>query len=193
MLRRRLGSVGAGCTIDRGARFEGVLANIHLGDNVTIGHGAILRCTDDASKIEIGAGSVIQPQTYLETHVGGHIVLGKNNSVNPFCVLYGHGGLRTGDYVRIAAHAVIIPANHVFASLDKPICKQGLTKQGIVIGSDVWIGAGVRLLDGVTVGAGAVLAAGAVVIENVPDYAVVGGVPARIIKASRADPASAKE
>lgn len=57
----------------------------------------------------------------------------------------------------------------------------------IVIGSDVWIATGVTVLSGVRVGHGAVLAAGAVVTRDVPDFAVVGGVPARVIR-HRFDP-----
>jgi acetyltransferase-like isoleucine patch superfamily enzyme len=56
------------------------------------------------------------------------------------------------------------------------------TNGDIIIGNDVWIGTGVTILSGVTIGDGAVLATGAIVTKNVPDYAIVGGVPARVIK-----------
>ena len=52
----------------------------------------------------------------------------------------------------------------------------------IAIGNDVWIGARVIVMDGITIGDGAIIAANAVVVKNVPPYAVVGGVPAKIIK-----------
>lgn len=56
------------------------------------------------------------------------------------------------------------------------------TKGNINIGDDVWIGQGVQIMSGVTVGQGAVIAAGAIVTKNVPNYAVVGGIPAKVIK-----------
>lgn len=52
----------------------------------------------------------------------------------------------------------------------------------VIIGNDVWIGEGVHILDGVKISDGAIVAAGAMVVKDVPPYAVVGGVPARVIK-----------
>jgi len=65
------------------------------------------------------------------------------------------------------------------------ICSMGneaFSKGNIVIDDDVWIGYGVTILSGVHIGQGAVVAAGAVVTKDVPPYAIVGGVPAKIIK-----------
>jgi acetyltransferase-like isoleucine patch superfamily enzyme len=97
-------------------------------------------------------------------------------------VLYGHGGLNIGDNARIAAHVVIVPANHVFMEADVPIAHQGETRMGVTIGSDVWIGAGALILDGVTIGAGAVVGAGTVVTRDVPELTVVVGNPARVLR-----------
>ena len=180
-LQERLGAWGEGAVLGQGVEIVGEIASICVGKGVSIGDGARLVCSPGGS-ITLGAGTIIQPRAYLDTGKGGHIRLGEHNSVNPYCVIYGHGGLSTGAFVRIAAHTVIIPANHVFEDPNVPIARQGLRKHGITIGNDVWIGAGCQILDGVTVGNGAVIAAGSVVNRPVEPFTVVGGVPARVLK-----------
>ncbi|MFY1666488.1 acyltransferase [Pseudomonas sp. Pseu.R1] len=173
---------GEGAQIAPDACFEGCLENIVIGKRVVIKSGARLICTNAQSRIVIGDGSVIQYGAIVETGPGGSIELGRSNSLNPYCVVYGHGGLKTGDYVRIAAHTVIIPANHVYDDPNVVIAKQGLTRIGIVMGNDIWVGTGCRILDGVNIADGAILAAGSVVNKPVERGAIVGGVPARLIK-----------
>lgn len=155
--------------------------NIEVGRNVLIGDHVTIDCDREESQIRIGDGTAILPYAMLLT-CGGSISFGEQCSVNPFCMLYGHGGLTIGNFVRIATHVVIIPANHRFDDLELPITKQGVTKTGIVIEDDVWIGAGVTILDGVRIRRGCVVAAGAVVDTDCGPYEVVGGVPAKVIK-----------
>ncbi|MGH9962131.1 MAG: acyltransferase, partial [Pyrinomonadaceae bacterium] len=174
--------VGEGCKIESGAEFRGFYGGIRLGKKVTISRHAYLHCYDDSSTLEIGDRGIVMPYAMLMTHPGGRIRLGNDCSVNPFTVLYGHGGLEIGSDVRIAAHTVIIPANHVFTDPEVPIRLQGLTKQGIVIGDNVWIGANCVILDGCHIGSGSVIAAGTVLSTSVPPTSVVGGVPGRVIK-----------
>lgn len=112
---------------------------------------------------------------------GGNIRIGADCSVNPYCVLYGHGGLKIGDGVRIATQSVFIPSNHNYTDASTFIFKQGETMQGIVVEDDVWFGTGVRVLDGVRIGRGAVIGAGAVVTKDVDPNGVYVGVPARKI------------
>lgn len=179
------GKIGLDCKIGNNIEWVGCLENIEIGNRARIGDGARIVCTDVNAGIYIGDDCVIQPRAIIETGPGGNIKLGNHNSINPHCVIYGHGGLLTGDYVRIAANSVIIPANHIFEDPSIPISRQGLSKKGITIGNDVWIASGCQILDGVTIGDGAVIAAGAVVNRDVLPFSVVGGVPAKIIKMRR--------
>jgi acetyltransferase-like isoleucine patch superfamily enzyme len=131
--------------------------------------------------ITIGRNCEIHPMSMLLTY-GGDIRIGDNCSVNPFTIIYGHGGVHIGDGVRIAAHTVIIPANHNISSDGTPIYLSGYTAKGIAVGDHVWIGAGARILDGVSIGSNAVIGAGSVVTRSVPENAVAVGNPARVIK-----------
>lgn len=115
--------------------------------------------------------------------VRGDVVFGAECSVNPYACI--SGKVRFGSFVRIASHASIVGFNHGMARTDIPIHAQPLETRGIVIGDDVWIGANAVILDGVTIGSGAVVAAGAIVTRDVPDWAIVGGAPARVLKLRR--------
>jgi acetyltransferase-like isoleucine patch superfamily enzyme len=154
--------------------------NIRIGSNCKISRKAILE-TPFGGKIVIGNNCDISAYSFLSTY-GGDIIIGDDCSVNPFCVIYGHGKLKIGNKVRIATQTVIIPANHDFSRTDIPIMDQPELREGITIGNDVWIGSGVKIMDGVHIGDGVVVAAGSVVTKSIPEYAVVAGVPARIIK-----------
>lgn len=145
-----------------------------------ISDAAVLQ-TNLGGSIVIGTGTEISHGAILMTY-GGFIKMGENCSINPYVVLYGHGGLTIGDNVLIAAHTVVIPSNHIFKDPHVLIRFQDETKKGIVIEDDVWIGAGCQILDGIIIGKGAVVGAGSVVTKDVPPYVVVAGVPAKIIK-----------
>ena len=89
--------------------------------------------------------------------------------------------LIVGDNTIIGAYVQIIDHNHSFKK-DDLIKNQNAQIENVLVGKDVWIGAGAKILCGVKVGKGAVIGANAVVTKDIPDYAVVGGVPARIIR-----------
>lgn len=172
-------SLGKRSRISVRARLRGPAAAIVVGNDGWLDDECVLDARSGGF-IRIGERAEIHRHALFMTY-GGEIRIGRNCSVNPFCVLYGHGGLTVGDNVRIAAHVVIVPANHNFKRLDVPIAEQGVTARGISIGNDVWIGAGARVLDGVKIGDGAIVAAGAVVTTDVAPLEIVGGTPARRI------------
>ena len=125
---------------------------------------------------------VLGEQSWIAGHalVRGDVEFGAHCTVNPYAMI--SGKVRCGDGVRIASHVSIVGFNHGFDDPSVPIYRQKHETLGIVIEDDVWIGANAVLLDGVTVGRGAVIAAGAVVSKDVPPMAIVGGVPARVVR-----------
>lgn len=109
-----------------------------------------------------------------------HFSLGDRSSVGDNTYILGKVSI--GNDVMMAANCAFIASNHNTKRLDIPMNQQGGTDAPIIIGDDVWICYGSTVCAGVTVGDGAIIAAGSVVTKDVPPYAVVGGVPAKIIK-----------
>ncbi|NOU71218.1 acyltransferase [Paenibacillus sp. LMG 31458] len=108
------------------------------------------------------------------------LIMGADCSINSYAVVTGKVSM--GDGVRIASHASIYGFNHGYETTHQPIFKQPCTSKGIHIGDDVWIGANVVILDGVRIGSHSIIAAGAIVTKDVPDYSIVGGNPAKVIR-----------
>jgi acetyltransferase-like isoleucine patch superfamily enzyme len=157
------------------ARFSGQPIFVH--PTAYVSRRAVLR-TRGGGSITIGARCEIHDFSMLLTY-GGLISIDSDSSVNPFTIIYGHGGTQIGHGVRIAAHSVIIPANHQRGDEDSPGFLKPLTMRGIKIGDHTWIGAGCTILDGVSIGRHAVVGAGSVVVRSVPDASTVVGSPAR--------------
>ncbi|MFC3202526.1 acyltransferase [Alteromonas oceani] len=110
----------------------------------------------------------------------GNITMGNDVSVNPLTNIIGN--VKIGTAVRIASSVQIFGFNHGFDRVDKYIKDQPITSKGIEIGEGTWIGAGGSIVDGVKIGAHCVVAAGAVVTKSFPDFSIIGGVPAKLIK-----------
>jgi acetyltransferase-like isoleucine patch superfamily enzyme len=132
------------------------------------------------SSLKLGDHCFVAANSYVTDDVR----LGHHCTLNPFVTL--RGKIRGGDGIRIGAYTCMVGFNHGFADVDVPIFRQPHTSKGIVLGDDIWVGAHVTVLDGVKVGSHSILAAGAVVTKDVPDYAIVGGNPARVIRMRKA-------
>ena len=112
-----------------------------------------------------------------------NLKIGKNVSFHPWSLFSASGGLTIGDNVSIGHRCSILTTEHQFEDPAVLIKFQPVTFLPVVIGDDVWIGAGVIILAGVTLGSRTVVAAGAVVTKSFPDgNVVIGGVPAKILK-----------
>jgi acetyltransferase-like isoleucine patch superfamily enzyme len=131
-------------------------------------------------KIKIGRHCNILDYASLITY-GGNIEIGDNVSIHHNCMLNGTGGIKIGNDVRIAAHVVMLSADHVFKDRNVPIRLQEIELKEITVGDDVWIGANATILGGIDIGKGCVIGAGSVVTRSIPEYSVAVGVPARII------------
>ncbi len=173
-LAQRLGLRYVAC----GARIS---RNVRLGRRVSIARGVEL-VASASGPIVIGDDSFIHRDALLHTY-GGSITVGRRVGINAYCIVYGAGGVVVGDDCLIAAFTVIVASSHIFTRRDVPIQTQGITHKGVTIGSDVWLGTRVTVLDGVSIGDGAVIGAGAVVTRDIPPFTIAAGVPARVIRA----------
>jgi maltose O-acetyltransferase len=111
-----------------------------------------------------------------------NIEVGDSVRINNDCWINGGGGIVIGNDVIIGPKVMIHSANHKFDRLDILIRSQGHVSKPVIIKDNAWIGAGVIVLPGVVINSGAVVAAGAVVTKEVPENAVVAGVPAKVVK-----------
>ncbi len=91
-------------------------------------------------------------------------------------------GMKIGNFVMVGPHVLFATVHHGFDDWKSPMIFQDASEKQIVIEDDVWIGAKATILGGVTIGQGAVIAAGSVVTKDVEPYAIVGGVPAKLIR-----------
>ena len=98
------------------------------------------------------------------------------------CTISAYQRVRIGEQCVIADRAMFIDFDHGVVDVERPIRLQGIYKRDVVVGSNVWIGYGACVLRGVTVGDNAVIGTNSVVTRDVPANAVVGGVPARVLR-----------
>lgn len=115
---------------------------------------------------------------------GSEIEIGDYSGIGANCVL--PNDIKIGKYVMMGPDLYCLSFSHRISETEKPMCFQGKEDKepgsSIVINDDVWIGAKVIITKRRHIGKGSVLAAGAVVTKDVPDYAIVGGNPARVIR-----------
>lgn len=151
--------VGPRCNIDALSE-EGLF----LGMGVSIGRNTTIECTGSLKCL------------------GKGIKIGDNVGLGTHGFWGGAGGIEVGNDTIFGNYVSLHSENHNYADLDIPIRLQGVNRKGIKIGNNCWIGAKVTILDGTVLGNGCIVAAGAVVRGTFPDNAVIGGVPAKILK-----------
>lgn len=176
----------------RGKRVEFLnLKKIHWGKFLRLGDHTYISSISKGfikfgDNVSIGAFSRLIVSTTLD-NPGSHIHIGNNVGIGEFAYLGGAGGLEIGDECIIGQYLSCHPENHITDELHFSIRFQGVTRKGIKIGKNCWIGSKVTILDGITIGNGCIIAAGAVVTKSFPDNCVIGGIPARLIKSRSLD------
>ncbi len=153
---------------------------LKLGDNVLLS-GLGKKGLFIGNNVGIGAHSRVIVSTSLN-NLGEAITIGNNVGIGEFAYLGGAGGLTIGNDCIVGQYFSCHPENHIFTDLDTAIRLQGVTRKGIKIGNNCWIGSKVTILDGAEIGDDCVIAAGAVVNRSFAAGSIIGGVPAKLLK-----------
>jgi len=156
-------------------------SQISLGSGVLIDDGASLDVRGDDASIKIGDRvSIGRLSTIAAKH--GEITLGAGTNVGSYCRVATQSQVTVGESVLIGAYCYIGPGNHTGGGDGAPLIAQPMEiRGGVAIGDHAWLGARVTVLDGVKIGRHAIVGAHSLVKDDVPDYAVVVGTPARVV------------
>jgi len=152
------GSIGENVIIEDGVKvFHPV--RIRLGNNVYIGHNAILK-----------------------GHHLGSMQIGDHSWIGQGCFLHSAGNIEVGTAVGIGPNVTILTSVHREGSPDQPVLVGELDLGEVVLGDGCDIGVGAIILPGITVGEGSIIGAGSVVTRDIDPYSVVAGNPARLLR-----------
>jgi acetyltransferase-like isoleucine patch superfamily enzyme len=123
----------------------------------------------------IGAGSKIRAHE-------GRVAIGAKSVLGQECTISAYQRVEIGRVCILADRVMLIDFDHGMVEVERPIRLQGIYKRDVRVGHNVWIGYGACVLRGVSIGDNAVIGTSSVVTRDVPSNAVVGGVPARLIR-----------
>jgi acetyltransferase-like isoleucine patch superfamily enzyme len=185
---RLLGACGRGVIFGQNVvlRHPG---KIRIGDNVVVDDNCLLDAKGEGNDgIRLGSGVFIGRNTILSCK-DGNIELGDRANLGFNCEVFSASRVTLGADTLLAAYCYVVGGDHDFSDTSKAVLAQGRTSAGVTIGDGVWMGAGAKVLDGVAIGAHAIIGAQAVVREQVPDYAIAVGIPAKVIGRRQGAPA----
>jgi len=132
-------------------------------------------------RVRFGRFAWIGDGTKIRCHEG-EVIIGAKTVIGQECTISAYRHVRIGEQCVIADRAMFIDFDHGMVEVERPVRHQGIYMRAVDVGSNVWIGYGACVLRGVRVGDNSVLGTYAVVTKDVPANAVVGGIPARVIR-----------
>ena len=131
--------------------------------------------------ISLGRWSWLGEGTKIRAHEG-NVSIGAKTVFGQECTISAYQHVSIGRECIVADRAMMIDFDHGVVEVERPIRLQGIYKRDVRVGNNVWIGYGACVLRGVAVGDNSVIGTSAVVTRDVPQNAVVAGVPARVIR-----------
>jgi len=154
---------------------------IKYGRNTICKKHVEFRLTDNAV-LEFGKNCVIQDYSFFQlTKPSPKVIIGDDVVIGRFNIITAKELIKIGNYTRIGAYVQIIDHDHG-TKKDELIMDQEAIIKPIIIGEDVWIGTGAKILKGVTIGDHSVIGTNSVVVKDLPPYSISGGCPAKVIK-----------
>lgn len=163
---------GKSCTVDISGQVK-IGKNVYIGDYVSL-------IVEQGASLEIADNSFIGESCYIKCF-GGKVSIGQDVSINSKSFINGCGGVSIGDNTRIGTQSIIIASNHKFGEPDL-LVKDAITKQGVSLGENIWLGARVTVLDGVKIPNNSVIGACSLVSKPLDESGVYVGSPAKKIK-----------
>ncbi len=157
---------------------------IEIGHNVVFDDNTVIDAKgENNTGLKIGDNVLIGRNTTISCK-GGDIEIGDYSNIGPGNIIISESTIKIGKYVFTAGHMYMIAGGtHAFDRTDIPIWKQpSISKGGIIVEDDVWIGASTTILDGVKIGTGAIIGAAALVRKPIHPYTINVGVPAEMVK-----------
>lgn len=156
-------------------------------NKIKAGKGCVIKSTvdftmTDNSNLVLGDNVIIQDYAWFPlTKPNPNVIIGNDVVIGRYNIIGGKNLIKIGDYCRFGSFVQVLDTGHGFKK-DILIKDQEAIIGETVIGKDVWIGVGAKILMGVTIGDGAVIGANAVVTKDIPSNAIAVGVPAEVIK-----------